>query len=79
MDGRRRHNMGTVYAMPPRVREVLARLSKSGYLLKRRGKGDHSVYYNPRTNHQITIDGSPNHELPDPVWKNLKKRLGWSD
>jgi predicted RNA binding protein YcfA (HicA-like mRNA interferase family) len=62
-----------------RSRSVVARLIAVGYVLKRRGKGDHSVYFNPETNHQITIDGGPNHELPKPVWQKIKKRLGWSD
>ncbi|MBC5811189.1 MAG: hypothetical protein GIW95_10135 [Candidatus Eremiobacteraeota bacterium] len=50
-----------------------------GYIRKRHGKGDHTVYYNPRTGDQITLDGSPNHELPKAVWEKLKKRLGWDE
>ena len=65
--------------MPPRVREVVARLLGSGYVLKRRGEGDHSVYYNPETGDQITIDGGPNHEMPKAVWRKLQKQLGWRD
>ncbi len=65
--------------MPPRVREIVARLMRLGYIRKRHGKGDHTVYYNPRTGDQITLDGSPNHELPKAVWEKLKKRLGWDE
>ena len=65
--------------MPPRVREIVARLRLKGFILKRRGKGDHSVYYNPLTGEKITIDGSLSHEIPKPVWEKLKKRFGWRD
>lgn len=38
-----------------------------------------TVYYNPETGDQITIDGGPNHEMPKAVWRKLQKRLGWRD
>jgi predicted RNA binding protein YcfA (HicA-like mRNA interferase family) len=65
--------------MPPRVRELVARLNADGFVLKRRGRGDHSVYQNPKTGAQVTIDGAPSHEVPKAVWEKLKKRFGWRD
>ncbi|MHB8177808.1 MAG: type II toxin-antitoxin system HicA family toxin [Vulcanimicrobiaceae bacterium] len=50
--------------MPPRVREVVTRLSALGFVLVRHGKGDHSIYLNPQTGEKVVIDGGPNHELP---------------
>jgi predicted RNA binding protein YcfA (HicA-like mRNA interferase family) len=65
--------------VPPRVREVVARLKAAGYVLERQGKSDHTIYRNPATGDSISIDGAPNHEMPFPVWRKMKKRLGWSD
>ena len=65
--------------MPPRVREIVARLRAAGYEMVRRGKGDHTIYVHPVTGDKIVIDGSPDHELPRPVWQKLKKRFGWGD
>jgi predicted RNA binding protein YcfA (HicA-like mRNA interferase family) len=65
--------------MPPRVREIVARLKAAGYIVDRRGKGDHTIYRNPVTGDSISLDGGPNHEIPYPVWQKLKKRLGWSE
>jgi predicted RNA binding protein YcfA (HicA-like mRNA interferase family) len=65
--------------MPPRVREVAARLIGMGFVLERRGKGDHSIYRHPVTGDVVVLDGGPNHELPKPVWHKLQKRFGWRD
>lgn len=42
--------------MPPRVREVAARLNAMGFLLERRGKGDHSIYRHPVTHEIIVLE-----------------------
>lgn len=36
-----------------KVREIL---SQNGYFFKRRGKGDHDIWYSPITNRHITVD-----------------------
>jgi len=63
--------------MPPRVREIVARLKAMGFVIVRRGKGDHTIYEHPETGQKIVIDGSPDHEVPMPVWVKLKKRFKW--
>jgi predicted RNA binding protein YcfA (HicA-like mRNA interferase family) len=65
--------------MPPRVREVVARLRAAGYEVARRGRGDHTIYRHPETNDMVVIDGSPDHEVPKAVWQKLKKRFGWKE
>ena len=37
-----------------KVRKVL---SENGYSLKRRGKGDHDIWYNPVLRKSISVDG----------------------
>lgn len=36
-----------------KVREILA---KNGCVFRRRGKGDHDIWYSPITNRNITVD-----------------------
>jgi predicted RNA binding protein YcfA (HicA-like mRNA interferase family) len=62
--------------MPPRVREAKRYLRDHGFTIERTGKGDHTVFYNPTSGEQYTLDGADSHELPRPVWEKLKKRLG---
>ena len=38
-------------------REVRRLLSESGCAFHREGKGDHEIWYSPRTNRFITVDG----------------------
>ena len=37
-----------------KVREVL---KDNNCFFKRRGKGDHDIWYSPITNHELTVDG----------------------
>ena len=62
--------------MPPRVREVKRILREHGYSVERPGKGDHTVFYNPKTGERYALDGADSHELPRGTWEKLKKRLG---
>jgi len=62
--------------MPPKVREVKRLLREAGYTIERRGKGDHTVFYNPGTKQAYSLDGADNHELPRAAWEKLRKRLG---
>lgn len=62
--------------MPPKVREVKRLLRKLGYTIERPGKGDHTVFFNPTTKQQYSLDGPDSHELLRPVWLHLKKLLG---
>lgn len=39
------------------TREVIEALEENGYEFLRRGKGDHSIWWNPTTRTHITIDG----------------------
>jgi len=48
-----------------------------GFVIVRRGKGDHTIYEHPETGQRIVIDGSLDHEVPMPVWLKLKKRFKW--
>jgi HicA toxin of bacterial toxin-antitoxin, len=62
--------------VPPRVREVKRLLRKLGYTIERPGKGDHTVFYNPTTKDQYTLDGADSHEMARPAWSKLRKFLG---
>jgi predicted RNA binding protein YcfA (HicA-like mRNA interferase family) len=37
-------------------RDVIARLRAAGYEFKRQGRGDHEIWWNPRTNVAVTVD-----------------------
>jgi predicted RNA binding protein YcfA (HicA-like mRNA interferase family) len=52
-------------------------LEKIGFVRLRSGKGDHSVY--ARETERVVLDGSPNHELPKPVWARIRKRFGFRE
>jgi hypothetical protein len=45
-----------------------------GFVLKRRGKGDHTIY--SRGSQEESIDGSANHEMPKGRWYKLRKKYG---
>jgi predicted RNA binding protein YcfA (HicA-like mRNA interferase family) len=62
--------------VPPRVREVKRLLRKLGYTDERRGKGDHTVFYNPTTKESYTLDGADSHEMARGAWLKLRKLLG---
>jgi len=49
-------------------------LEDIGFVLKRRGKGDHTIYV--RGTEEESIDGSPNHEMPKGRWEKLRKKYG---
>jgi predicted RNA binding protein YcfA (HicA-like mRNA interferase family) len=60
--------------MPPRVREVIRMLEEVGFRRLRSGKGDHTIF--ARGEERVALDGSPNHELPMPVWAKIRKNYG---
>ena len=37
-------------------RDVIRLLRESGYEFKRPGRGDHEIWWNPKTGHRVTID-----------------------
>ena len=37
-------------------RDVVARLRAGGYEFKRQGRGDHEIWWNPRTGVRVTVD-----------------------
>jgi predicted RNA binding protein YcfA (HicA-like mRNA interferase family) len=39
-------------------REVVRYLRDSGYEFKRQGRGDHEIWWNPKTGHRITLIGN---------------------
>jgi len=39
------------------TKKVIKILSENGFIFKRRGKGDHDIWYNPDTKKSIAIDG----------------------
>jgi len=39
------------------TKKVKKILSDNGYSFKRRGKGDHDIWFNPTTNKSISVDG----------------------
>jgi hypothetical protein len=47
-------------------------LEAIGFRLRRRGRGDHSVY--ARGNDVEVIDGGPNHEMSKGLWEKLRKK-----
>ena len=49
-------------------------LEEVGFRRLRAGKGDHTIY--ARGKERVALDGSPNHELPMPVWVKIRKNYG---
>ena len=39
-------------------RDVVALLTKAGWHLLRRGKGDHSIWHDPATGRKVIVDGT---------------------
>jgi len=37
-------------------RDVVARLREGGFEFKRQGRGDHEIWWNPRTQVRVTVD-----------------------
>lgn len=50
-------------------------LRRAGFVFLRHGKGDHTVYRNPVTGEEVSLDGAPSHEMARGAWLALKKRL----
>ena len=39
------------------TKKIKVILSENGFKFKRRGKGDHDIWYNPKTNKSVSVDG----------------------
>jgi hypothetical protein len=62
--------------MPPRVRELKRLLREHGYVFERKGKGDHTIFFNPITRETFSLDGPDSHEVSPGLWYSLRKKLG---
>lgn len=49
---------------PYQSKEVICKLIKAGYVLKRHGKGSHEIYYNPDIKRSVTIPSHPGQPIP---------------
>jgi predicted RNA binding protein YcfA (HicA-like mRNA interferase family) len=52
-------------------------LEAIGFRRLRSGKGDHTIY--ARGTERVVIDGGPNHEIPMPVWRKLRREFDLED
>ena len=45
-------------------KEVVRKVIKAGYVLKRHGKGSHDIYYHPEMKRSVTIPNHPGQTIP---------------
>ena len=63
----------------PKVREVIRRLERDGWILKRM-KGDHRQYKRPdRSGGIVTVAGHLNDDIPEGTWNSIQKQAGWKE
>jgi predicted RNA binding protein YcfA (HicA-like mRNA interferase family) len=63
--------------MPPRIREIMQRLERDGWVIQRFGK--HVIYVHrdaPGTN--IAVPNHPASEISPGVYREIRKKAGWS-
>ena len=49
---------------PHSAREVIRKMCRAGFVLKRHAKGSHDIYYNPNTGKIFTIPNHPGVDVP---------------
>lgn len=64
--------------MPPKVRDILARLPNEGWRQVRQ-RGSHRIYRHPAKPDLVTVAGAPNDEPPPGTWRGIQQHAGWLD
>ncbi len=62
--------------MAPKVREVVERLEREGWVLARQ-RGSHRHYTHPTKPGVVTVAGKPSKQLPEGTWNGIQKQAGW--
>ena len=60
--------------MPPKIRELIAELERSGFI-NRGGKGSHRNYYHPKCSKIVTISGKTGNDAEIYQMKEVKAAL----
>jgi predicted RNA binding protein YcfA (HicA-like mRNA interferase family) len=64
--------------MPPKVRDILARLRAEGWIQVRQ-RGSHRILKHPEHPTVVTVAGHPNEEPARGTWQSIQKQAGWLD
>jgi predicted RNA binding protein YcfA (HicA-like mRNA interferase family) len=60
-----------------KTREVVARLSEEGWIVARKGPGDHVQYKHPsRSEGRVTVDHGAR-EIPTGTLRSIYRQAGW--
>lgn len=62
--------------MAPKVREVIQRLEREGWVLVRT-TGSHRHFKHPTKPGLVTVSGPRNEELQEGTWRNIRRQAGW--
>jgi predicted RNA binding protein YcfA (HicA-like mRNA interferase family) len=60
---------------PYQSKEVVNKLMKAGYVLKRHGKGSQDIYYNPDIKRSVTIPNHPGQPIPPVIMQAINANL----
>jgi predicted RNA binding protein YcfA (HicA-like mRNA interferase family) len=60
-----------------RTRDIIERLSNDGWVLKRKGPGDHRQFVHPDKPGKVTIDMGAK-ELPIGTLRSVYRQAGWT-
>lgn len=59
-----------------KTRDVIARLRQDGWVIARKGPGDHVQYRHPMKPGRVTVDaGAP--EIPTGTLRSIYRQAGW--
>ncbi len=62
--------------MAPKVRDIIGRLRRDGWVLVST-EGDHRQYRHPTKPGKVTVAGAMNDDLQEGTWKSVQRQAGW--
>ena len=63
--------------MPPKVREVIRRLERDGWVEEKGRGGSHRQFEHPTKPGKITVRGHPNEDLTPGLRASIQRQAGW--
>ncbi|WP_373838619.1 type II toxin-antitoxin system HicA family toxin [Methanospirillum sp.] len=64
---------------PYESKEVIRKVIKAGYVLKRHGKGSHDIYYNSEIKRYVTIPNHQGQSIPIGTIRAIIRAMGLSN
>jgi len=63
--------------VPPKVREVVRRLRRDGWVEQKGSGGDHRQFEHPTKPGKVTVAGHENEDMHPKTWASIQRQAGW--